>query len=353
MRVDELDIGRLRALWSVAGENGVPAHLGDAASEYRHLRESAGIGPAPPADHLLVKGEDRIRFLQGLTTCDLGPLANAPGRGVYGYFTDRRGKILADALFLALADRLLVRLPPGRAEPIRDHLLAFRIMDRVEIEVLEGLVGVSLLGPRWRRCLEVLSPEPDGAEVWSHDELAIEGETVRRVVEGRLGLPGCTLWSHPPGLETVAKRLLAGPEEIAPVPAGRAAVDAVRIEAGLPIWGLDFDADDLPQEVGEEGTVDFQKGCYLGQEVIARIHYRGRVNRTLVGLRLRLRRFPTPGAELRADEATVGRLGSVVDSPRLGPIGLALVHRKAAARATELTFEGGEARVVELPFTDD
>ena len=134
------------------------------------------------------------------------------------------------------------------------------------------------------------------------------------------------------------------------VPVSEAAAEVLRVESGRPRYGVDLDQTVIPQEAGlNERAVSFTKGCYVGQETVARLHYRGKPNRHLRGLRLS---EPAPsGAELRLGEKVVGRLGSVVVSPRLGPIALALVRREAAP-GDRLAVEGSaaSAEVVELPF---
>jgi folate-binding protein YgfZ len=133
-------------------------------------------------------------------------------------------------------------------------------------------------------------------------------------------------------------------------PAGdEAALEVLRVEAGRPRYGMDIDDTVIPEEAGlNERAVSFTKGCYPGQETVARLHYRGHPNRHLRGLRLSAP--VASGAELRLGEKVVGRLGSSVVSPSLGPIGLALVRREAQPGST-LALDGATAEVVELPFT--
>jgi folate-binding protein YgfZ len=132
-------------------------------------------------------------------------------------------------------------------------------------------------------------------------------------------------------------------------PVSEAAAECLRIESGRPRLGFDMDAETMPQEAGiNDRAVSFTKGCYVGQETVARLHYRGRPNRHLRGLRL------SEPAERRTDvllgDKPVGRVASTCVSPRLGPIGLALLRREAAPGDTVLVA-GAEAEVVELPFT--
>ncbi|HSP20348.1 MAG TPA: glycine cleavage T C-terminal barrel domain-containing protein, partial [Myxococcaceae bacterium] len=135
-------------------------------------------------------------------------------------------------------------------------------------------------------------------------------------------------------------------------PVGFAALEVLRVERGTPRFGADMDERTIPLEAGLQRALHYQKGCYIGQEVIARATFRGHVNRTLVGLRFGAASGPAPRAELFTGERRVGWVTSVVQSPRLGPIGLGYAHRDVAQPGTELTLAagGGTARIESLPF---
>jgi folate-binding protein YgfZ len=127
------------------------------------------------------------------------------------------------------------------------------------------------------------------------------------------------------------------------------AAELVRIESGRPRHGIDFDAETIPQEAGlNERAVSFTKGCYVGQETVARLHWKGKPNRHLRGLKLS--RPAAGGEELRLGEKSVGRIGTAVVSPRHGPIALAIVRREAAPGDAVAVEGGASAEVVDLPF---
>lgn len=133
--------------------------------------------------------------------------------------------------------------------------------------------------------------------------------------------------------------------------AGAAAVEVARIEDGELLFGVDFSAENFPQETGREGDVSYTKGCYLGQEVVARIHYRGGVQRQPRGLRFEAGALPAAGVELLLDGRAVGRATSVTQSAEFGAIGLGLLHQRGYAPGVRLEVAGGgAAEVVELPF---
>ncbi len=335
-----------------AGAPAAVAGYGDFEAEYGALRERAGLLDRWPVGRLRLTGEDRARFLQGLVTCDVRALE--PGRGAYGFFTTVKGRILADAAILATGDAFLLELPPGAGPAIRDHLARYRIADRVEFEPADDLAPLTVAGPAAGEVLgEVLAAAPPD-EPWGSAEAELLGVPVRIVRQGHLGVEGYTLWAPAERAEELAAALLDR-ERDRLAPAGHEAAEAVRIEAGVPRFGAEFDADHFPQETGlGEEAVNYTKGCYLGQEVVARIHYRGGVNRGLRGLRLTLAAggAPAPGTALLHDGRPAGRLGSAVESPAAGGwIGLSVLHLRAGEPGTVLAIEGGgEAAVVALPF---
>jgi folate-binding protein YgfZ len=165
------------------------------------------------------------------------------------------------------------------------------------------------------------------------------------------GLPALTLWVAASEAPAFFRRLLEAGRCVGVEPVGFAALETRRVEAGVPRYGRDFGADHFPQETGlEEQAVSYTKGCYLGQEVIARIHYRGQANRVMRGLRLPGGPL-ADGTEVAFEDRPLGTLSSAVDSPALGgAVALAVLHRRGAEPGTRVRVPGGEAEVVSLPF---
>ena len=322
-----------------------PADYGDAVVERDALRQACGLVDRSWASGLEILGEDRDRFLGGYVTCEVKDLA--PGDGVYGFLTSVKGRVLADAVILAVGDRLWLELPPGRAEEISDHLTKYVIADRVEIRPLD-LVSLSLIGPR---AGEVLGGDPLGA-VWSHrpaGDLAAGARLIREPAfeVGGHEIPARAIRMPAAGARACFERLL---EAGGVVPVGHRAYDALRVAAGRPLFGLDFDDDNFPQETGlEEQTVSYTKGCYLGQEVVARIHYRGGVNRRLRGLIFDDDAADPAGRAVMAGGREVGTVTSVATAGARR-LGLAILHERAAPGSQVEISGGGTARVVELPF---
>ncbi len=333
---------------------GCVADYGDPAAEREALGAACGLVDRSWVSGLEMLGADRTRFLGGYVTCDVKGLE--PGAGAYGFVTGVKGRVLADPVVLALDDRLWLELPPGKAQEISEHLSKYVIVDRVEIRTLEDMVPLSLVGPRSAEVLgSVVEPLE---EVWSHRVAEVLGTGVRLVREpslavGEREIPAWTLWVAAGGAEALFGALLDHGAASGLMPVGHLALDALRVEAGRPLYGVDFDGANFPQETGlEEQAVSYDKGCYLGQEVVARIHYRGGVNRHLRGLVF--------GGEVERVADLIGRAvlaggreaGKVTSAAEAGAgaIGLAILHRRAEPGSPVELAGGGTARVVELPF---
>lgn len=314
------------------------------SSEADHLalRETCAVVERSEAGRIELAGADRQRFANAYLTCEVKTLA--PGSGIYGFLTSAQGRILSDAVVLALEDRLWMEVGPGQEEPVVGHLKKYILADRVEVRPLADMVPVSLIGPGAAAILGAGLP----GEAWAHTHHSVLGTGVR-LQRGGPAVPwDYTLWaaaSEAPGL--IEKLEEAGARRV-----GFEALEALRVEKGLPRFGRDYGPENFPQETGLEEAVNYTKGCYLGQEVVARIHYRGGVQKVLRGLVFEGETAPEPGTALLADGREAGSVGSVVRSPALGrTAGLAILHRRAAAPGTRLELAGGgAAEVRELPL---
>jgi folate-binding protein YgfZ len=308
------------------------------------------IAERPSVDLLEAAGEDRLRFVNGLVTCDVKSLA--PGDGRYGFFTGAQGKLLADVVVLALADRLWLELPAGKGGEIAAHLRRYQVADRVEVRPLGDRCALLLAGPR---AVEALGADAvPSAAPWSHSAATLGGLEVLVVRQGRVGVDAFSVWvaaAEAPAL----RESLSSLSEFGLVPVTPRALDVVRVEAGHGRFAQDFGADHFPQETGAEAeAVSYEKGCYLGQEIVARIHHRGGVQHALRGLLCEGEELPRVGTPLFLEEREVGKVTSAVLSPRLRrPLGLAVLHRRGwdPGARLQLAGGGGEVEVAALPFT--
>ena len=327
-------------------------------AEYRALTEGCGLLDRSARGKLALTGSGAKEFLAGQVTNDIEALT--PGTGCYAAFLTPKGKMLGDLRVLdlggvpPLGDELFLDTERVALQALFDMIRRFKIGYDVELHkrtVERGLL--SLIGPDAARIAGAETKETLPAV--EHANVAVEIDGIAAIV-ARTDT-GVDLLCDAPDTERLAKAL----RERSAAPVSEDVAEIVRVEHGRPRYGTDLDETVIPQEAGlNERAVSFTKGCYVGQETVARLHYRGKPNRHLRGLRLSAP--AEPGAELLADhrsrqstiggERSVGRLTSVVLSPIHGPIGLALVRREAEPGASVSVGEqGAVAEVVELPFT--
>jgi folate-binding protein YgfZ len=313
--------------------------------EYHALRHGCGLADRSWTGRLEILGADRHRFLNAYVTCDVKGLS--PGEGAYGFFTNAQGRILSDVVVLAHEDRLWAQVPPNQEAAISGHLKKYILGDRVELRGLDDMLPLTLVGPKAAAALDGAELPPPGD--WRHLRSTVHGTEVCLQRTGRLGAEAYTLWVSASIARLLAERLLEDP---AVEPAGFEALEILRAEAGIPRCGRDFGPENFPQETGAEEAVSYTKGCYLGQEVVARIHYRGGVQKVLRGLAFAAGSTPAPDTPLFFESREIGTATTVVQSPALGhPIGLGILHRRAADPGTRLELpDGGTAEVRELPF---
>jgi tRNA-modifying protein YgfZ len=303
-----------------------------AATDYDLLTGSTGLVDRSDRGKLRLTGAGVAEFLQGQVTNDVEALA--PGEGCYAALLDHKGKLRADMRVLRGADAWLIDTEAIGLVPVRYTVETYSLGREVALEdVTDDRAILSLIGPGARDALDVTVPAAEHAH-------AQGGHGV--YVATHLGVDVIC-----PAGEAGAVRSALGVEEVS-----EAAAECARIEAGRPRLGYDMGSETMPQEAGlNERAVSFTKGCYVGQETVARLHYRGKPNRHLRGLRLSA---PAErGTPLHVGEKEVGRLGSTCESPRLGSIGLALVRREAAPGDTVRVGDADTtAEVVELPFAE-
>ncbi len=335
----------LGAVWMEVPGGGpeVPRHYGSSEKEYGALRSGCGLLDRSWMGRLELTGEDRNRFLNGFVTCDVRELAD--GEGVYGFLTGPKGRILADVVIRARPDRLWLELPAGKAPEIAEHLTKFVIADRVEAVPLESMLPLAVLGTaapdRLRSLAEGRELPDDG---WRSADLELFGCSVWVSTDARLGIPAYTVWVAASEASRLAAELVAAGDM---VPVGYEATDLIRIEEGIPWYGRDFGPDNLPQETGIEKAVSFDKGCYLGQEVVARLHYRGQVSRRLRALEIEVDEPPQQGTPLIFEGRQAGWVTSAVRSPvDARVVGIGLIQRRAMEPGMRLEVEGGGSVVV-------
>jgi aminomethyltransferase len=329
----------------------LPISYGDPAAEHRAVRAGVGVVDRSHYGVLEVTGTDRAAFLHGMLTNDIKALT--PGQGCAAAFLDAHGKVQMLLVVLALADRLLLIVPTGRAAKLREALDRHLFSERVEMrDASDESAMFVLAGPGAASAVGRLGGAVLPASAWAHADVTVGGVPARLVRGG--GETGETeAWLIAPrerGVVLWEAILAAGVQ-----PVGLTALDVLRIEAGTPWFGHDVDETVLLPEIPSAHLVSHTKGCYMGQEVVVRIRDRGHVNRLLTGLAFEGETVPRAGAPLIVDGKDIGRVTSAVRSFALGrPIALAFVRREHSAPGTVVAVRDGEhdlrARVTALPF---
>jgi tRNA-modifying protein YgfZ len=344
-------------------------------SEYRALNESCGLLDRSARGKLALTGSEAKGFLAGQVTNDIEALCT--GDGCYAAFLTPKGKMLGDLRILDLGDELFLDTERVALQALFDMIRRFKIGYDVELHKRTVECSLlSLIGPTTQTiATRFVAGAITTQRAGDHEVGALVGQDAERGNGASdhdvraLALPDAehsNVRVEIDGLAVVLARTDMGVDIICDVSDGAAvseallsagahpvseqAAEIIRVEHGRPRYGIDLDETVIPQEAGlNERAVSFTKGCYVGQETVARLHYKGKPNRHLRGLRLSAP--AEPGAELRLGERSVGRLSSSVLSPRHGPIGLALVRREAEPGAVVRVGEGGTtAHVTELPF---
>ncbi len=315
----------------------MPTITDELVGEYRALTSGCGLVDRSERGKLALTGTEAKSFLAGQVTNDTVGLES--GAGCYAAFLTHKGKMLGDLRVLATDEELLLDTERATLQALFDMVRRFKIGFDVELHkrtVQRGLL--SLVGPRARA---LAAAEDLPADEHAHRAGEIAGHAVRLIATD----VGVDVLCDADDTDAIRAAL----EEAGATPVSEDALEIVRVERGRPRYGFDLDDTTIPQEAGLNArAVSFTKGCYVGQETVARLFYRGKPNRHLRGLRLS--EPADAGAELKLGERTVGRLSSSVVSPEHGPIALALVRREAAVGDTVDVAGGATAEVVELPF---
>jgi folate-binding protein YgfZ len=321
--------------------------------EYAAARRGVALFDRSALGKVTVTGRDRLSFLQGMLTNDVKALA--PGQGAPAAFLDAHGKVMALLVVYAATDQVLIELPAQMTAKTLETLDHFLISEKAYFEAAdEAFAILSLQGPGAKAALEGLTGRPIDLAPYAHVEVEIAGGPVRVINRAEGPGPGFHCWipaEHAEGARAAMQAAGA-------VPAGAAALEILRLEAGQPWYPQDVDASVIFPETRLESFVSFTKGCYIGQETVARVKYRGHVNRALSGLVVEGDRVPETGARVVVDGTDVGRVTSAARSIALGrPIALGYVRREHFEPGTAVTVvdAGGEqpARVSALPFVSE
>jgi glycine cleavage system T protein len=338
----------------------LPERFSDPLEEYQAVRQRAGLLDLSFRAKVQVSGEDRVAFLQGMVSNDIKRLKT--GEGCYTTMLTEQGRIVADFRVYALPDTFLVDVDARIREKWLDTLSRFIIADDVELEDISAQwVTFSLQGPYASSVLERAVGEPLSlAQEYQHREVKIQDIAARdvavRIVKvSDTGEEGYEVFVSSGTAEKTWQILLDAGESLGLKPVGMTALNMLRVEGGIPWYGTDMDESRIVLEVGLQNAISYDKGCYLGQEVVERATARGHINRRLTGLLIRDKTVPRPGDKLFHDSQEIGWITSAVFSPHLGcPVSLAYVRREYLTPGTQVRIDRqGKtmiAEVAHLPF---
>jgi folate-binding protein YgfZ len=295
---------------------------------------------------LEVTGPDRAKFLHNLTTNDVKRLAVSHGQEAF--VTSPQGKTLGHVALLALEDRILLRTDPGGLAAVTPHLQKYGVFDDVAFEdVSPHTFEFHVAGPAAAAIVQAAGGElPEEGDL-RHRATRVGGIEVRVIREAPIGGTGFTLLGPSGSASAVSGALHSAGESLGLMDLDPSTYEALRIAAGTPVFGRDISVDNLPQEVGRDSlAINFVKGCYLGQETVARIDALGHVNKVLRGLKLRTRDVPAPGSLIESGGKPVGAVTSSAFSERRGTaVALGYVRTAQAKPGNEvLVAIGSEGR---------
>ncbi len=319
--------------------------------EAESVRVGIGWFRLPERGVIAVRGGDRVRFLNGQLTQDVEALAaEGPGAGGYAFVLTPKGRIVADLQLLIGADEVWLECARSRVDAVIARLDRYLVADDVAlVDESAGWARFGVEGPN----APALVAEAPALTAGHGAEVEIAGARVWVVAAGWTGYPALQLWVGAEEAEGVERALLERGLRHGLVPASPETLEMLRVEAGVPA-DAELDEEVLPAETGVLArAVSFEKGCYTGQEVVARMDSRGRMAHRLVGLARPRGSAPLPvGAPLFAGERKVGELTSSVVSSRFGSIALGFVRTAHAEPGTELRVEGepDALAVHALPF---
>ncbi len=346
----------LNAEFYESGEWLVPERYGDRQAEYEAVRNRVGIVDLSDRGKLRLGGKEHLKFLQGMLTNDVLKLGE--GKGMYAAVLTVKGRMVSDMRVYRGKDSVLLDLEPGLNTKVGELLKKFRLSYKATIDDMTESVGLlSIQGPHAPILLEDIMGKGNlPADELDHVTASIAGRESLVIKISRTGEEGYDLYAGADGFADVWGLLMQKGNEHGIKPFGRGALEVLRMEAGIPIYGIDMNDDTIPIEAGLWNALNFEKGCYVGQEVIARIKWRGHVNWHLVGLIAEGHEVPATGSEVILGEKKIGRVTSGTFSPFFGrAVALGYIRREfnEPGSRVEIRSQDGfirSAEVAALPF---
>lgn len=323
--------------------------FGDVRAEFNALISGCGAYDLGWRTRVTLTGGDRVRWLNGMVTNNVRDLA--VGSGLYAFLLNPQGHILADLYIYNRGESLVVDTDQSQLEKVLAIFDKYIIMD--DVEVVKGgdkPTAIGIAGPQAEKMLRDSELEFPQLQPLQFVDLNWRQIGLTLVRGDRMGVDSFELWLAPADTASVLDALVRAGAK----PVGTAALELLRIAAGIPRYGQDIRERDLPQETEQRRAVHFSKGCYIGQEIVERIRSRGNVHRKFTGFLIE-GPLPAPGTKLQAEGKDIGE----ITSPASLPIGdgqllvaLGYIRREIATPGRQVEAGNAKARVANLPFAE-
>ena len=326
--------------------------FGDPQAEFSALQTGCGVYDLGFRSRIALTGSDRLRWLNGMVTNNIRDLA--AGHGVYAFLLNPQGRILGDLHAFNLGESLIVHTDVSQVEKILATFDHYIIMDDVEVANLAGkLTAVGVSGPKARAVMQtagIAIPETQPLQIFT-PQCSCECDCLECMVVRTEDAPqeAYEVWIAPGEAAKLWQALVAA----GATPAGSKALEVQRIVAGVPLYGVDIRERDLPQETEQARALNFNKGCYIGQEIVERIRSRGSVHRKFAGFAAEGMHSIERGAKILAGEKEVGEITSAASVRTSGTertVALGYIRREVGVPGREVTIGGARAKVVQLPL---
>jgi folate-binding protein YgfZ len=320
--------------------------FGDPAVELGDLRRRCAVFELNWRAKVAATGKDRVRWLHNMVTNNVRDLSL--NRGCYNFVLNAQGRILGDMYIFNRGDSVLIDTDRAQLEPLLTAMRRFIIMDKVELEPAQDIQALGVCGPKAESILQEAGLAVSGLSPLEIRSLKVD-DVDGTLVRGPENKPGWyEVWSNSTAIAAVREKLLQAGAK----PVGAQALEWWRILRGIPQYGQDIRDRDLPQETAQPQALNFNKGCYIGQEIVERIRSRGQVHRKFTGFE-----FAGQPAALGKYEAA-GRAFAEITSVAVIPgdgaekaLGLGYVREEIRAAGPEVDLNGSKARITDLPFT--
>lgn len=333
----------------------IPINYGNSSLEYNAVRNSVGISDLSNRGKLELKGKEHIKFLQGMLTNEIMGLDVY--EGTYATLLTIKGRVVSDMVVYKDKESVILDLEPEMEIKVREMLTKYRLSYKADIEdITHSFVMLSLNGPNSEDLLKTLGLNIGGLKLYGFVKSEIDGFEFYVMRVNRTGETGFDVMIQNEFSHRFFNRAIDAGRDFAMMAVGFDALEILRIEAGIPKFKVDFNESNIPIEAGLWNALSFEKGCYIGQEVIARIKWRGHVNWHLKGFLVSDDHVPDKDTELYVNGKKIGRVTSGVYSPAINmPIAIGYIRREFSEPDTEVYFladndEQVSAKVVELPF---